>query len=750
MSKFFPFSIKRISDFRLFLAFFNLLALCLILLTPLILLTSLHTAKAQVTSSPQASSQASSPWVDEEFVSVRLIAASNTSNTGEKGANYPLIFGLEFQLAENWKVYWRSAGDAGYPPTSQWATSENVANATMLWPAPVRFSVLGFETLGYKHEVVYPLHVTPQNVDLPVTLSGEVDFLVCADICIPLLVDLSLSLPSGDASPSTFAHLINKYTVRVPGDGVAHGITFEDATLYPANQNSNPTIGITLSSLEGLPFINPDVFMEGPAGIAYGKPKVTLRDGGRRADLFVEVFDAEPDQITDGTIITATIIDRNRSGEKTLSLTPASASSPVLPSKASPSSNPGYTILAILAIAFMGGLILNIMPCVLPVLSIKLLGVIKHGGSDTGTIRKSFLASAAGIITSFMIIAGILALLKLSGATIGWGIQFQHPWFLISMALIITLFACNLLGWFEFNLPSKFNDAALNKSSGGGLRGHFATGMLATLLATPCSAPFLGTAVGFALSRGTVEIMGIFFVLGLGLSTPYLIVAAAPRMASALPKPGQWMVTLQRVLGVALLGTTIWLLSVLVFQIGELGTIITGGFILCIVIILYGAHRFKKLSPRISRINRIAVLSLVIFSLATPFVLKNATNEIASIKPLDQLWLPFDQTVIDAHTQKGQVVFVDVTADWCITCQVNKKFVLYDDEVFAQLTSENISPMQADWTLPNKEISTYLATFQRYGIPFNAVYGPAAPQGIALPELLTIDTVIEALNAAKG
>ena len=724
-------------------------------------MTGIGTVQAGAASLTQAASprinQAASPWVDEANVSVRLISASNATGitTGIKtgittGTSGSLIFGLEFQLAENWKVYWRSPGDAGYPPVPDWSKSENISSAIINWPAPVRFSVLGFETLGYKGEVVYPISVTAERPGEAVTLAGEVDFLACAEICIPMLVDLSLRLPPGEATPSSFAHLINKYSVRVPGDGTAHGLSSDKFILYPATPERNPYLGISVSSAPGLPFNAPDVFMEGPDGLAYAKPVLSFANNAQQAELTVEIFNTSSSQLIAGeTRFTATVIDGERFAELSLiAQAPLPGASPTT-TATSDMGDPGYTLLSILAIAFLGGLILNLMPCVLPVLSIKLLGVVGHGGGELKTIRYSFLASSAGIITSFLMLGGALAGLKSAGAAIGWGIQFQQPWFLIIMAIIITVFACNLLGWFEFSLPDKLSDAAVKGSGNSSMGGHFATGMLATLLATPCSAPFLGTAVSFALSRGTPEIMMIFCVLGLGLSTPYLLIALAPNLAKSLPKPGNWMITLRRVLGIALIGTAIWLISVLNVQVGWIASSFSSAAIVGIAIILYMAHRFTNPTKHI-RATAIAALS--IFALASPMAapLIFSTTGTASAKPIDQLWQPFLQAEIAKHIDEGHVVFVDVTADWCITCQVNKTFVLANGAVFDQLNSPDVIAMQADWTLPDETISHYLASFARYGIPFNAVYGPAAPYGIALPELLTKGEVLDALRKARG
>ncbi len=687
---------------------------------------------------------AASPWLDTEYASVRLISA--TESVGDASTAQPLKMGLEFQLQDGWKIYWRSPGDAGYPPRPDWSASTNIAAIDMQWPAPVRFSILGFETLGYKHEVVFPITVTPDQAGDAVRLSGEINYLICSEICVPELLTLSLNVPAGPGAPSSHVHLISKYDVQVPGDGTATGLRIEAVELVET-PGRNPELLITASSVEGMPFSNPDAFLEGPlddpGAVGFGQPDVNLDATGLRSTLRVPVIGSEDEMANlQGREFTVTVVDGVRSAEHTTQVALRTSDTALeLP-------RPSSSLVTILLFAFMGGLILNLMPCVLPVLSIKLLGVIGHGGGQARHVRMSFVASAAGIVSSFLIIAGVLSALKSSGVAIGWGIQFQQPWFLITMALVITTFACNLWGWFEFRAPQTVADMGLETATAPGLTGHFMTGMLATLLATPCSAPFLGTAVGFALARGTAEIMTIFLVLGFGLAAPYLLVATFPGLATMLPKPGQWMITLRRFLGLALAGTVVWLLSVLLAQIG---TVATAGIATCLVLAAVALYLRYRNAMTVHVVRGI-VLASWLGALALPIVpgLSSQNETADASRAVDSLWQPFDIATINRHVTAGNTVFVDVTADWCVSCQINKSFVLARGSVFERLSTETVIPMQADWTLPQDSITRYLATFQRYGIPFNAVYGPAAPDGILLPEILTPGAVMDALDAARG
>jgi suppressor for copper-sensitivity B len=402
------------------------------------------------------------------------------------------------------------------------------------------------------------------------------------------------------------------------------------------------------------------------------------------------------------------------------------------------------SLIAVLALALLGGLILNLMPCVLPVLSIKLLSVVGHGGSDPRRVRIGFLASASGIVVSFLVLASGAVALKSVGLAAGWGIQFQEPLFLVAMVAILTLFACNLWGLFDFRLPGNLADAGAG--GGHGIGGQFMTGAFATLLATPCSAPFLGTAIGFALARGAAEIYLVFSALGVGLALPYLVIAAAPGLATRLPRPGPWMVTLRRVLGIALVATAVWLLSVLAVQTGYAGA---GLIALLMAAIAVALRQAQGLSGRAHVASWLVVGAMTALALGAAGSLANQASA-RRATPDDGIWRPFKLAVIADEVAKGRVVFVDVTADWCITCKVNKALVLDRGEVAAKLDSGAVIAMKADWTTPDPRISAYLAGFGRYGIPFDAVYGPGAPSGILLPEILTENSVLQAIARAAG
>jgi suppressor for copper-sensitivity B len=668
---------------------------------------------------------ASGDWSQNDHVEMRLISAVEAVGDRET-----LPFGLQFRMKPGWKLYWRTPGDAGFPPRPIWQGSENIADVTVKWPAPKRFSILGLETLGYVDEVILPLTAKLERRGEGVTLKASVDYLTCNEICIPYTAVVDLPLGTGVAAPSLLAHDLDRYRARVPGDGARHGV--EITAVQLAVMGKHVTVNLVATALE--PFLALDVYVEGPEGSFFGKPEIEFSNDGRTARIAVKGGGFEKPVTDAGAPLTLTLVDGARMLETFALGRPGGTLGPTQPDGDTTS------IWPILLFALIGGFILNLMPCVLPVLSLKLLSVVSHGGQDPAIVRRGFIASAAGIILSFLLIATVLIGLQSGGVAIGWGIQFQQPVFLVAMLLVVTLFACNLFGFFEIILPSAISDLAGTTGDGHSLGGHFLTGAFAALLATPCSAPFLGTAVGFALSRGPVEILIIFLVLGLGLALPYLLVAAMPGLATRLPRPGNWMMWLRYIFGFALVATAVWLVTVLWAQLGQDSALAIAGLTTLLMAVL--AIRRMPDSRLGNHAGKVSV-ALAAATLVAGGLTPKPDSTVVLADP-SGVWQPFDEAELARLASAGKTVIVDVTADWCLTCQINKKLVLDTPPVADWLQAAEIVAMRADWTRPNLKIAAYLANFGRYGIPFNAIYGPQAPKGIALPELLTSELVIEA------
>lgn len=680
---------------------------------------------------------AATDWIDGPKADVRLISA--TSAVGDLDT---IPLGVEVRLDEGWKTYWRSPGDAGIPPFVEWGGSQNLADTEFGWPAPIRFNFYDLETFGYEKSVVFPIEAQVDRTGEAVSLRARVDLLVCDDVCIPHSFEAALDLPAGPATPSDHANLIDRYQNQVPGDGSRAGLTFAGADV--SGPASKPLIRAAFRA--DTPFQNPDLLVEGHEDALFSNPSFEFHDGGRLVlasvgaeDIFGEgaPVDLESDPLV------FTLIDGARSMETAATPSPEGLAGVDL------GGLDFATLLSIMGLALIGGLILNLMPCVLPVISIKLLSVVSHGGGDPKAVRLGFLATTAGIIVSFLALASLAVGVKSAGLAVGWGIQFQQPLFVIALVVVLTLFAANMWGLFEVRLPGRVSDAAVSAGNSHSLGGQFFQGAFATILATPCTAPFLGTSIGFALSRGPLEIYAIFAALGVGMALPFILVALFPALATRLPRPGPWMNVLKKVLSLALVATAVWLLSVMAVQVSLEAAVVVG--LLMAAIFAIFAIRARKTVNDSSPGVMVAVGMAAIIAFAVPSVLPAlgvGVRDASQIAARDEAWVPFDRTAIPDLVGEGKVVFVDVTADWCITCQVNKKRVLDTADINSAFEQGEVIRMRADWTKPSDEIANYLSSFGRFGIPFNVVYGPDSPQGVVLPELLSDDDIYTGLAQA--
>ncbi|MBD21991.1 MAG: hypothetical protein CMM37_13225 [Rhodospirillaceae bacterium] len=680
----------------------------------------------------EALNAAASPWWSTKQGAVRLL-----SNTNSVANSQDLRLGLHFKMKPGWKIYWRSPGDAGYPPRIDWSGSQNLKEVKMNWPAPTRFRVLGMETLGYKNEVVFPLDLKSSDAKRSILIKAKVNYLTCNKICIPYVANLRLNLLPGPANSSKEESLINKFQERVPKSPSARNASDTSVLLFGPPGNQSLRVETKILGL-------PSLIVEGPPRVQFGRPKLIEREPSGKAIFHVRIispFNGKENKKfnnLNGKQVTLTFIgDINGPIEQKI---PINGSRIV----SKPTNTFYWTIFNMAALALLGGIILNLMPCVLPVISLKMLSVIKYNSNELNYIRKGFLASASGILCSFLLLASTLVILRAFGQTVGWGIQFQEPIFLGAMAVVMTLFAANLWGIFEIKLPSFLFSRLGPAKQRQSMVENFITGVFATILATPCSAPFLGTAVGFALARGPLEIYVIFVFLGIGFSIPYLIIAIFPKLAHYFPKPGQWMIILRKVLGLALIATVVWLIYILNIQTGFQAAL----FKSILLFIIIGLLILQKRRSNITGKMIVGIISVAAFLVViNPLEIDGNRKKPQSV--VEKFWKKFNPDNILPKVAEGKIVLIDITADWCLTCKVNKVLVL-DSEIIRNYVNRNkVIAMRADWTNSDPLITAFLKRFLRYGIPFNIVFGPKVPQGIILPELLTKNTVLSALKKAK-
>ncbi|MFD1304001.1 protein-disulfide reductase DsbD family protein [Methylobacterium marchantiae] len=645
---------------------------------------------------------------------MRLVTATDAVSPGS-----PVEAALEFRFGNGWHGAWRSPGDAGLAPTFDWSGSDGLVPASIAWPAPRRLSVGDLQTFVYESGVVLPLRFARRG-DGAAHLHLRLVHAACGEVCVPYRAIMDLALPAGTDRPSAESELIRAARERVPGPPEAAGFAIVGQVREGPPQDRRLVLRVT--SERGA-FVAPDVFVEGPKGAVTAPPAVALSDGGHAARLALRL----PPDVAD-TDLRVTLVDGLRSTEFTLQ----------------PMAGIGWgEWLSILATALLGGLVLNAMPCVLPVLSLKAFALTRVAGAGRGRVRAELLSTAAGILASFLFIAVLLIALKASGASVGWGIQFQAPWFLAGMALLTALFAASLFEWVTIGLPRPI--AALASLRGSGhLSEAFLTGAFTTLLATPCSAPFVGSAVGFALTRGRFEILMVFAALGFGMALPFVLLALKPGWTRLLPRPAPWMIWLRRGFGFLLLGTTLWLMTVFTEVAGIRRAMGLAG-ILALLLGWLALSRRKRIPDR----RRSLVAASLVLALVPVTVWPSSfgTSPVAQVE--DGPWRAFAPEAIPALVAEGKVVVVDVTASWCLTCRINDVTTLDRAENRARLSAPDAVAMRADWTQPDQAILAYLRRFGRFGIPLVAVYGPGLPRGEALPELLTPATLRAAIARAE-
>ena len=589
-----------------------------------------------------------------------------------------ILIGLKANLLPEWKIYWRNPGDAGLPPEIKWEAGNNIKSMNLQFPNPKRFKFFGIETFGYENEVIFPIVIERLNKNKKI--SGQLLFeaQVCAEICVPVSFNYDLSKLTKNYKNNSKLSDILKYKSKVPKN-VGH----KDLELFSFDKFDSK---IKLTFINKLN-INPyDIIVEDNKGIILEKPSYSKT--GEVLNLTINFKDNKNYEFE---FLKLTFLNNENSYERIITNTSNLHNKNIL----NFNKNKISIGVEIFIIALIGGFILNFMPCVLPVLSLKMVQLVNLRTVNKVIFRKKILFNILGILTSFLLLAVGTYIVKSAGELVGWGVQFQNPSFLIFMILLTAFFGFNLLGLFNLFLPPKILNILSYR--GEGFLGDFITGITLTLLATPCTAPLVGTAVGFALSGGTFEIFSILLIMGLGLSLPLILIMLFPKIISIIPKPGKWLVTFKKFMAIFLLLTSLWLINLLI-----------------------------KLETKIeTNINNYSSLEIVNWDINKNFSLP---NQLAA---------------------KGEIVFVDITADWCLTCQVNKALVLDTKKISEIFNSNNVKVLVLDWTKPNENIKNFLTKKGRYGIPYNEIYGPLLLNGKILSELLTIKEIQKYINKAK-
>lgn len=674
------------------------------------------------------------PWA-QAHVKASLVADETTVQPGR-----PFTVALRLEHEPHWHTYWVSPG-TGYATSINWTLPEGWKASAIQWPTPIVIrdrhdTIVGN---GYENEILLPVTITPPAGAKPgetVTLQAKAEWLMCSDVCIPGDAAVQLSLPIAATPPAPNEPWHSKI-VALPMPKSA-----DDWSLTASREAKNVILTVQPKTSAAKPLKNLHFFAE-DAFVQYDQPQ-TIESSGNGYKLTLPISDSA--EASTSRLVGVLSSDEPFLGLRVdAPLTPlatttgtaaaTSTAAAVQPAAAAPTS-----LAAVLALAFVGGLILNLMPCVFPVLGIKILGFVNQAGADRRKVTLHGVVFAAGVLASFWALAGTLAVLRASGSKLGWGFQLQSPVFVFGLAVVMLVFALSMSGLFEIGLRA--TGVGANLQSKGGYAGSFFTGVLATVVATPCSAPFLAPALGAALTLPTTESFAVFTAIAVGLSMPYLLLSIFPSAVKVLPRPGAWMETFKQVMAFPLYATVAYLVWVLAGQTKDNETallnILIGLTLVAMAGWLYGRYTAPGSKPGRVRFGLIGGAAL--------FAAGAAFGWPREAAPTDIVWQPWSEETIAKLQAEGRTVYVDFTARWCATCQTNKKLVFGSEQVKQVFRDKKIATLKADWTNRDAKITAALAKWNRSAVPFNLVYKPGAAQPEILPELLTPGTVLEAVR----
>ncbi len=616
--------------------------------------------------------------------------------------------GLHFQVDPHWHVYWRNPGDSGAEP--KFGFSGDARFGQVQWPAPVRLPVAHLTNLGYEGDVAYLFEILPNTGNERIRISVDLEWLVCQEECIPGFGVLTLERPVEEASrwQDATRALRDGFLARVPQPGTASPWRIEGASV-----RAEGGVRVRVAGPGG---DAPQLYPKQGGFVSPAAPEA-IRDGhGWRLEFATNPGVAPPAQL--GFVLTA----QGRAWEFDGVALAAAPSHP-----ATPQATENTALWALLLAAFAGGVILNLMPCVFPVLAIKLFGLVNAQGEGVAALRhrlREGVLYTAGVLATFAVLGGVFLALRAGGAAVGWGFQLQSPAVVLALILLFWLIALSFAGAFEFG-------HGLVRLAGQGGGGSFMTGVLAVFVAAPCTGPFMGAALGASATLPAVQAMAIFLGLGAGLAAPFLLLVAVPALARRLPRPGAWMETLRQFLAFPLFATVLWLLWVLGRLSGEDGWLLGGALILLLTFAIWLARSER-------RVAKAAALALAVVALAVGF------RKLSALQPPQaqtgtqhEAWQAFDEPRIAQARAEGQAVFIDYTAAWCITCQVNKAVVLNTPEVNELFAAHGVLRVRADWTRYDPAITQSLARLGRNSVPVYAFYPAGGGDVRLLPQILS-------------
>jgi len=709
--------------------------------------------------------------VHAPHVEVELVADVDSVRPGE-----PFDAGLRFALEKDWHVYWSNPGDSGLAPRVHWTLPPGTEVGELTWPHPHRIAIGPLVNFGYEGEILLPVRVTPPATLAPgetFALAARAEWLVCKEDCIPGEAELALALPVASTPPdrSRWAPLFDAMRALVPRERPAiavEAVRHDDRVeLRLTARDGGPVLaGAPPGSLV---FFPADAGLienasEQPQSIARDLVTVSLEKSHQRREpverlrgalvalpgfapdaapaivVDVEVRDALP-QVGAGAAAASAAVAASdpRDGGAAQEAAAAAGGAPL---------GLGLALL----LAALGGLLLNVMPCVFPVLSIKILDFVRQAGGEPAMLRRHGYVYAAGVVVSFWVLAGLLLALRAGGEGLGWGFQLQSPAFVVLMIFLMFALSLSLLGLYDVGVG--MTALAGRVPQGDGLAGSFATGVLATIVATPCTAPFMGPALGAALTVPPASALLVFTALGAGMALPYVVLCLMPGWVRRLPRPGPWLETFKQLMAFPLLATVVWLVWVLGQQAGVdaiLGTL-AGLLLLALGLWLrarFGAYgqplRLRRLAHGAALLLAVAGVGLGLVVRGTPVGAGTSDAASGAHDAYGIAWRDYSAATLADLRAQGTPVFVDFTAAWCLTCKVNEHVVFSSSEVRDAFASRDVAMLRADWTSRDDEITRALASFGRSGVPLYVLYGGAEDEPHVLPSVLTRGIVLEAL-----
>ena len=680
----------------------------------------------------------------------QLVRAELLADTKALVPGKPFTVGLLLRMAPGWHTYWKFSGDAGLPTEMKWKLPPGWKIGEIQWPIPLKTIDPGdIETYGYQDEILLMQEITPPlKLDVSsVQLAAEANWLVCEKICIPGSATLRLDLPVASSSEPANADVFARYRRLVPQNWPGPNV----ATASWSRVGSELRLKISSEMLAKSPPL--DFFPLPEQDTIVGHPAVQSRNNNEI--VFRIPLESAPKNLSsiEGLVVFA----QQPNGEHPAAWQIASASAAVQTgSSALLSARPAAArgIFTFLLFGFLGGMILNLMPCVLPVISLKIFGFIQQAGQSRQKIFRSGIAFTLGIFAWFIALAVLLIALKGAGRDVTWGgFQFTNPYFVLALSVIVLVFALNLFGVFEIWLPQSVTSSLLSTSERKDYLGSFLQGVFATVLATPCTAPFLGTALGFAFTQSAVIILAMFIAIAAGMSTPYLLLSVQPAWLRLVPRPGPWMIHVKQFMGFLLLATLLFLLYILGAQRGLDGAMWASCFLLVVSIACWmkGAFVSPTATGTKRTIVRVLMLMLVLGSGVYLIGDKFQSAKIASADSrLPGNWQAFTPERLQAELGQGHTVFVDFTAAWCLTCKFNEANVLEAQDVKDAFQRHGIVKLKADWTNGDPAITKLLRQFGRPGVPLYVLYPANNEEPIVFPELLTKSMLLDKLETVAG